>query len=89
MRAWVIGLELWHHINGAPWHGSSHLKRAAQGASVKNRFYDLTKEQEGRDWQGKDIMNDHQGKALREGCVKENGLGRVCLQERRITAKGT
>jgi len=36
--------------------------------TVKNRFSDLTKEQEGRDWQGKDVTNDHQGKALREGC---------------------
>ena len=36
--------------------------------SVKNRFSDLTKEQVGQDQQGKDVMNDHQGKALKEGC---------------------
>jgi len=35
---------------------------------VKNGFSDLNKEQEGRDWQGKDVTNDCQGKALREGC---------------------
>ena len=35
---------------------------------VKNMFSDLTKEQEGQDQQGKDVINDHQGKALREGC---------------------
>jgi len=36
--------------------------------SVKNGFSDLTKEQEGRDWPRKDIMNRCQVKALREGC---------------------
>ena len=30
----------------------------------------LTKEQVGRDQQGKDVMNDHQGKALKEGCCE-------------------
>jgi len=35
---------------------------------VKNGFSDLTKEQEDQDRQGKDITNDRQGKALREGC---------------------
>src|SRR5882724_1088383 len=35
---------------------------------VKNRFSDLTKEQEGQDQPRKDIMNRHQTKALREGC---------------------
>src|SRR5882724_6701660 len=35
---------------------------------VKNRFSDLTKEQEGQDRPRKDIMNRHQAKALREGC---------------------
>ena len=38
------------------------------GKSVKNGFSDPTKEQGGRDRQGKDVMNDHQGKALREDC---------------------
>jgi len=31
-------------------------------------FSDPTKQQVGRDQQAKDIMNDHQGKALKEGC---------------------
>src|SRR5882724_12446348 len=35
---------------------------------VKNGFSNLTKEQVGQDQQGKDIMNDHQAKAPREGC---------------------
>ena len=37
---------------------------------VKNRFSDLTKEQEGRDRPRKDVMNRHQVKALREGCCE-------------------
>ena len=37
-------------------------------SSVKNGFSDPTKEQEGRDWPRKDIMNRHQVKALKEGC---------------------
>jgi len=35
---------------------------------VKNGFSDLTKEQIGWDQCRKDITNDHQGKALKEGC---------------------
>jgi len=37
---------------------------------VKNRFYDLTKVQIGQDQDQlrKDITNDHEGKALKEGC---------------------
>jgi len=35
---------------------------------VKNRFSNLTKEQEGRDQPRKDVMNRCQVKALREGC---------------------
>ena len=35
---------------------------------VKNGFSNPTKEQEGQDQQGKDITNDGQAKALREGC---------------------
>src|SRR5882724_2014878 len=38
--------------------------------SVKNRFSDPTKEQEGRDQPRKDVMNRCQVKALREGCHK-------------------
>ena len=36
--------------------------------SVKNGFSSPTKEQVGQDQQGKDVTNDHQGKALKEGC---------------------
>ena len=35
---------------------------------VKNGFSDLTKEQKGRDWPRKDVVNRHQVSALREGC---------------------
>ena len=47
------------------------------GADVKNGFSDLTKEQKGRDWPRKDVMNSHQVKALREGCheIKEVWMG--------------
>ena len=38
--------------------------------TVKNGFSDLTKVQEGWDRQGKDVMDDCQGKALREGCCE-------------------
>src|SRR5882724_12712793 len=44
---------------------------------VKNRFSDLTNEQEGRDQPRKDVMNRCQVKALREGCCerKEAQMG--------------
>jgi len=42
--------------------------------TVKNGFSDLTKEKVGQDWQGKDVMNDCQGEALREGVMKDNML---------------
>ena len=32
MKMWLLGLELWHVINLAPWHGAAHLKWATQGA---------------------------------------------------------
>src|SRR5882672_7548465 len=28
MHHWLLGLELWHEINGAPWHGHSILEWA-------------------------------------------------------------
>src|SRR5882672_3961405 len=34
IKTWLLGLELWHVINGAPWHGGAHLKRAVQGSSA-------------------------------------------------------
>ena len=33
LSAWLLGLQLWHNVNNAPWHGGTHLKRALQGAS--------------------------------------------------------
>ena len=30
MRHWLLGLELWHHINGAPWFGAHALTRAVK-----------------------------------------------------------
>jgi len=47
---------------------------------VKNRFSNLTKEQLGQDQQGKDIANEHQWKALKEGCVKKVGLDKCFLK---------
>src|SRR5882672_5498920 len=32
LKTWLLGLELWHIINSAPWRGAGHLKRATQGA---------------------------------------------------------
>src|SRR5882672_9382663 len=34
LRMWLLGLQLWHVINGAPWHGGAHLKWAIQGSSA-------------------------------------------------------
>ena len=33
LSAWLLGLQLWHNINNAPWSGGGHLKRALQGAA--------------------------------------------------------
>jgi len=30
MRTWLLGLELWHVVNAAPWQGSAHLRRVTQ-----------------------------------------------------------
>src|SRR5882724_8895449 len=32
LRSWLLGLQLWHVINGASWHGTAHLKMAVQGS---------------------------------------------------------
>jgi len=53
---------------------------------VKNGFSNPTKAKVGQD--GKDVMNEHQGKALKEAVVKEMGSDECNLQERRITPKG-
>src|SRR5882724_1093481 len=69
---------------------------AIVGRTVKNGFSDLTKVQIGWDQFGKDVMNDHQGKALKEGCCeKERAQTGVFLIEEtntkgdlaRVTAK--
>ena len=31
---WLLGLELWHEINGAPWHGHSTLRCAVKAAAL-------------------------------------------------------
>ena len=33
LSAWLLGLQLWHNINNAPWSGGAQLKRALQGAT--------------------------------------------------------
>jgi len=30
---WLLGLQLWHIVNGTPWNGTAHLQRAMQGSS--------------------------------------------------------
>src|SRR5882672_9206639 len=32
VKTWLLGLELWHIINGAPWHAGSLVKHALQGS---------------------------------------------------------
>ena len=53
---------------------------------VKNGFSDLTKEQIGLDRCRKDVTNDHQEKALKEGCCEREW---VCLQQRRLAPTKT
>jgi len=33
MRSWLEGLQLWHQINEAPWHGGHMLRRMVTGAA--------------------------------------------------------
>src|SRR5882724_1673413 len=58
-----------------------HPYNVGEDTGVKNGFFDPTKEQEGRDHQGKDLKNDHQGKALREGC-REREWARMSVSSR-------
>jgi len=44
--------------------------KTKQENPVKNGFSDPNKEQVCQDWQRKDITNDHQAKALKEGCCE-------------------
>jgi len=30
IKSWLLGLEFWHLINGAPWYGASHLRKTAK-----------------------------------------------------------
>ena len=47
---------------------SAFMRTPTSETCVKNGFSNLTKEQEGRYRRGNDITNDHQEKALRDGC---------------------
>jgi len=33
VKMWLSGLELWHRINSAPWHGSTELQWAVEGSA--------------------------------------------------------
>jgi len=33
LKTWVLGLELWHRINSAPWFGGAELQRAIEGSA--------------------------------------------------------
>src|SRR5882724_5967595 len=33
VKTWLSGLELWHRINSAPWHGGTELQRAVEGSA--------------------------------------------------------
>ena len=34
LKTQLLGLELWHIVNGVPWQGGSHLKHALQGSNL-------------------------------------------------------
>jgi len=34
IKTWLLGLQFWHLINGAPWYGVAHLNRAAKGSGA-------------------------------------------------------
>ena len=34
IRTWLLGIQLWHVINSAPWHGTTLLKHDIQGSVV-------------------------------------------------------
>jgi len=65
------------------------VAQVPDGGDVKNRFSNPTKLQIGQDQYRKDITKDHQGRLSKRAVMKENGLGQVCLQQRRLTPKGT
>ena len=50
------------------WHSCKVKDLALAMDYIKNGFSDPTKEQIGWDQCRKDVMNDHQEKALKEGC---------------------
>jgi len=33
IKTWLLGVELWHRINGAPWLGGAELQRAVEGSA--------------------------------------------------------
>jgi len=63
-----LGTSLAYFLKNLKYHGYLLTKTDHKEVSVKNRFSDLTKEKEGRDRPRKDVMNQCQVKALREGC---------------------
>ena len=32
IKTWILGLELWHRINSAPWHSGTELQQAMEGS---------------------------------------------------------
>ena len=61
--------------------GSWRVTEWVPGSAVKNGFSDPTKEQKGRDWPRKDVMNRGQAKALSEGC-RERKKAQACVSSR-------
>ena len=33
IKTWLLGVELWHRINGAPWLGGAELQQAVEGSA--------------------------------------------------------
>ena len=33
IKSWILGIELWHRINNAPWNGGPALQCTVEGAS--------------------------------------------------------
>ena len=60
-------LIYWESYSSIMGYGDTRVNKS-RVHTVKNGFSDPTKEQKGRDWARKDVVNWHQVKALREGC---------------------
>jgi len=33
IKTWLLGIELWHHINNSPWLGEAVLQQAVKGST--------------------------------------------------------